>query len=141
MHYSELPIKIEGVIFRQNQDQQIEILLLQRSEEDGGFWQPLTGTLEFEESLIDCLTRELEEETGLSNPVRITEEVYRFSWPKKDYTVVELVYGIEVAADAEVKLSHEHQNFVWLSFDEAFAKLEKENNKKAFQAFKEAILS
>src|SRR5690606_37686990 len=106
MKYSELPIKVQGIVYRKSKSGQVEILLLQRSDEDGGFWQMLTGTLEFDESIEECLLRELKEEAGIAKIKAISEEVYRFSWQKQDYTVVEVVFGIEVPANSEVKLSH-----------------------------------
>ncbi len=60
----ELPIKTQGIIFKKENDI-IKYLLLKRTEKDGGFWQPMTGTLNDGESLKECLMRELEEETGI----------------------------------------------------------------------------
>ena len=135
----ELPIKVEGILFcRFNNTYQF--LLLKRMPEDGGFWQPLTGTLEFDESLHDCLLRELTEEIGISEPTVITEEVYRFSWVKEDYTIVELVYGVELPYDAPIILSHEHDAYTWVSYEEAMASLAKDNNKRAFQEFKQKFM-
>ena len=65
MKYSELPIKVQGIVYRQRRGGDVEILLLKRSEEDGGFWQMLTGTMEMNESVEECLVRELWEETGV----------------------------------------------------------------------------
>jgi len=107
-------------------------LLLKRSVQDGGFWQPITGTLEFEESLKDCILRELKEETGISNVRSISPEIYRFHWEKKNYTVVELVYIIDTP-EKGIILSHEHEDFKWVSIEEARTMLEKENNKNALE--------
>jgi hypothetical protein len=45
------PVEVEAIVFRRN-GSKIEFLLLKRKKEFGGFWQPLTGGNEDEESLI-----------------------------------------------------------------------------------------
>ena len=126
----ELPIKIEAFIYRMT-DASLEYLLLKRVPEDGGFWQPVTGTLEFEESLRECILREISEETGIDSIISLTSEVHRFSWQKQDYTVVELVYGINVMATQTVSLSKEHDDYKWVHYEEAQNLLNKENNRIA----------
>ena len=129
----ELPIKVELFVCDRS-EKDPKILLLKRSVQDGGFWQPITGTLEFEESLKDCILRELKEETGISNIRSISPEIYRFHWEKKGYTVVELVYIIDTP-EKDIILSHEHEDFKWVSIEEARTMLEKENNKNALERF------
>jgi len=129
----ELPIKVElFVCDRKEKDP--KILLLKRSPDDGGFWQPITGTLEFEESLKDCAIRELKEETGIKNIKYISPEIYRFNWKKNGFTVVELVYMIDTE-EKNVILSTEHTSFRWVSIKEAKKLLEKRNNKEALKHF------
>lgn len=140
MKYPELPVKAQGIVYRQK-GSNVEILLLKRSEADGGFWQMLTGTLEFDESIEDCLARELKEETGITKIKSMSEEVYRFSWQKQDYTVVEMVYGIEVPASSEVLLSQEHQDSQWLTLDEAHTLLEHDSGRAALRSFQEIVLA
>lgn len=135
---NKLPIKVEGIIFRKT-DSGVELLLLKRSPEDGGFWQPLTGTLEFGESLKNCLVRELMEETGISHILDISEEIYRFNWEKNNFYIVELVYLIQVDRSANVVLSNEHKDFIWCNFSEAFTMLGQENNKNALCAAKKFL--
>ena len=77
----ELPIKTAGIIFKR-ENNVIKYLLLKRTKEDGGFWQPMTGTLNNGESLESCLLRELEEETGIKEYVRIIKNVDKFEWVK-----------------------------------------------------------
>lgn len=133
--YKELPVKVELIVFAREPNA-LSFLLLKRTLKDGGFWQPITGTLEMDESIRQCMLRELQEETGIGKVFNISEEIHRFSWQKKDYTVVEMVYGVEVT-DRKVTLSpEEHSEYRWCSFDEAMMLLEKENNKNAFLSFK-----
>jgi len=134
--YKELPIKIELIVFAKHSNK-IDYLVLKRTEKEGGFWQPVTGTLEMDESIKKCLLRELKEETGINSIIKVTDEVYRFSWEKSNYTVVELVYGVEVALK-KIKLNpEEHNEYKWCCFEEAVGLLGRENNKKAYLAFKQ----
>lgn len=138
----ELPIKVEGVIFSKV-DGGYKFLILKRTPEDGDFWQPLTGTVNDGEKLVDCLKRELKEETGIVNSINFTEEIWRFDWKnKRDETIVEFVFGIEIDFDSEIKLNpSEHSEYKWGSFDEAMKLLGRDNNKKAFEMFKEKIIN
>jgi 8-oxo-dGTP pyrophosphatase MutT (NUDIX family) len=137
--YKELPIKVELIVFVR-QPNALSFLLLKRTPEDGGFWQPITGTLEIDESIRQCISRELQEETGIGKVLNMSEEIHRFSWQKKDYTVVEMVYGVEVSHQKITLSPEEHSEYRWCSFDEAIMLLEKENNKNAFLSFKNKFL-
>ena len=128
----ELPIKTQGIIFKRENDI-IKYLLLKRIEKDGGFWQPMTGTLNDGESLENCLIRELGEETGITEHIQLIKNIDKFEWIKPEKgTMTEYVFGIEVDKNTEVKISDEHDTYMWCSFDEALKKLEKKNNRNAF---------
>ena len=128
---TELPIKIEVFPYRIINAER-EFLLIRRIPEDGGFWQPVTGTLEFEECLQECGFRELREELGIrTESLALSQEAYRFSWQKKDYVVVELVYGVELSIKQAISLSPEHDDYRWVSATDAMTLLEKENNRMA----------
>lgn len=136
----ELPIKIQTIVFRKNN--QTEILLLKRNEYDGGFWQTVTGTLGINETIIESRLRELKEGAGIKDKDVLTwsEELYRFSWPKNDYIVVELVYAAEVAQEQEIVLSAEHTQFMWVDIEKAIAIIEKENTKNSLLKFKQWLI-
>ncbi len=128
----ELPIKVEGIIFKK-ENGKIQYLLLKRISQDGGFWQPMTGTVRDGEKVKDCLIRETEEETSIVQYVQIIENIHTFEYKNSENkTITEYVFGIEVNDDAGVKISDEHDEFEWCSFKNALEKLEKSNNKDAF---------
>ena len=128
----ELPIKVEGIIFKK-ENGKIQYLLLKRISQDGGFWQPMTGTVRDGEKVKDCLIRETEEETSIVQYVQIIENIHTFEYiNSENKTITEYVFGIEVNDDAGVKISDEHDEFEWCSFKNALEKLEKSNNKDAF---------
>lgn len=135
----ELPIKTQGIIFKR-ENNVIKYLLLKRTKGDGGFWQPMTGTLNDGESLEECLIREMEEETGIKEYAQIIKNVDKFEWIKPEKgTMIEYVFGIEVDKDVEVKISDEHDAYIWCSFDEALKKLEKINNRNSFTTLDEKL--
>jgi dATP pyrophosphohydrolase len=140
MKTRELPIKLEGILFTRVDDE-IKYLVLHRRPEEGNFWQPLTGTLNSDESIIDCLYREIAEELGFGKMevVGLTDEVYRFEWKRDDQTFLEFVYGVELSFEQNITLSNEHDEYKWCSFDEAISILGRDNNKKAFEAFQSKI--
>ena len=140
MKTTELPIKLEGILFART-GSEIKYLVLHRRPEEGNFWQPLTGTLESNESIIECLYREIEEELGLSKTdiINLTDEVYRFEWKRDEQTILEFVYGVELNFNQQIILSSEHDEHKWCNFEEAISILGRENNKKAFEAFRSKV--
>lgn len=136
----QLPIKIEGIMYA-IKDGAFSFLIIKRSPEDGGFWQPLTETMEEGETILGSLRRGLAEEVGVADAKSFTDQIYRFEFKNKsDHSITEFVYGVELAPEQKITLSHEHTDFAWLSYEDAVAKLEKENNRKSFAAFKAAVM-
>lgn len=137
----ELPIKVEAIPYVKKGDG-YKFLIIKRVSEDGGFWQPVTGTVESSESLVDCVYREIAEEIGVQKEkaLGISDMFYAFSWKKGDRLIYEYVYGVELKREIKVNLSFEHDDYRWCGFDEAIEALEKDNNKKAYQEFKKIFL-
>ncbi|MEK6299521.1 MAG: dihydroneopterin triphosphate diphosphatase [Acidobacteriota bacterium] len=59
------PRSVQVVIFAETKRGR-EFLLLRRLESHGGFWQPVTGSLEGAETHVDAAVREVREETGIN---------------------------------------------------------------------------
>jgi dATP pyrophosphohydrolase len=68
-----LPIEVEAIIFRRRENV-TEYLLLKRLPDRNGFWQPITGGVEEGETRIEALHREIKEETGMENLIRVIED-------------------------------------------------------------------
>jgi 8-oxo-dGTP pyrophosphatase MutT (NUDIX family) len=135
------PIEVEAIVFRRN-GSKLEFLLLKRRKEFGGFWQPLTGGNEDEESLIETLKRELREETGIEEIKRIIENVHYFEWIDNSNNLIkEYCFGVEVSPSCEVKLSKEHDDFKWCDFEEAMKLLKWDGNKVAIFRLNEILKS
>ena len=133
-----LPIQVQGILFRRI-DGEIQYLLLKRNPEREGFWQPVTGGLEEGETKIETLKREIREETGIKNPVRIIEDVYHFKLstplPEKEF-----VYGVEVLHTKKIEIDNkEHSENRWCDLKEALRLLKWKENKEAFEKLNEIL--
>ena len=143
-----LPIQVMGIVFRRAGDD-VEFLLLRRTRDKGGFWQPVSGGLEEGETLREALLRELVEECGLKEPITIIEDVHRFLFTEQDslwpgtVNMTEFVFGVEAPEGFEPDLSSnhcvEHEEWRWCSFDEATGLLYWDNNKDAFRKLMERL--
>ncbi len=136
-----LPIQIEAILFKRT-DGEIQYLILKRHPpkshpEMGRFWQPITGGLEEGETKKEALKREVREETGIKNIIRIIEDVHYYE--PKDLSLIEhferhgqvykhlraYAFGVEVPSDEEVVLDRkEHSEFKWCSFQEALKSID-----------------
>jgi len=127
-----LPIEVEAIIFRRNSNR-IEYLLLKRLPERNGFWQPVTGGVEEGETLTEALRREIREETGIENLVRVIEDIYYFEFSDPNLNK-EYVFGVEVASTEVVVLDgEEHSEYRWCSIKDALQLLNWKENKEALE--------
>lgn len=128
----ELPIKIQAIVYCRGKNGH-KYLIIKRSENDGGYWQPITGTVSEEESIIQSMLREIEEEVGIKDIIKISKQLYNFSWERDKQVYLEFVYAIEVKENASVKLSHEHVDYGWLDYDDAVEKVKYASNKNSIK--------
>ena len=131
-----LPIQIETILFKRSNGK-IQYLILKTiplkiHPEMRQFWQPITGGLEEGETKMEALKREIREETGIKNIMKIIEDVHYYE--PRDLSLIEYfkkhgqpckhlkayAFGVEVSSDEEVVLDgKEHSEFKWCSFQEA----------------------
>jgi len=141
-----LPIQVQGILFRKISGD-IQYLLLKRTQEKEGFWQPVTGGLEEGETKVEALKREVWEETGIKNLVGIVENVDYFEYSDahfiKGYDFIkEYVFGVEVDSNERIALDgKEHSQFRWCSLQEALELLKWDENKKALSRLNEILSS
>ena len=127
-----LPIQVEAIIFRRNSNR-IEYLLLKRLPERNGFWQPVTGGVEEGETLTGALRREIREETGIENLIRVKEDIHYFEFSDPNLNK-EYVYGVEVSPADEVVLDgKEHSEYRWCGIKDALQLLSWKENKEALE--------
>lgn len=131
----ELPIKVQGVIYAEENNRR-DYLIIKRCENDGGFWQGVTGTVEEGELLVDCLIREIKEELGVKKEdiAKISQILQIIQWEKKNgFVVTEYVYAVQINRRQKIWLSDEHVEYKWCDFSKAYNTLGKENNKNTLK--------
>ena len=134
-----------AVVFKKNAAGKIEYLLLERPEKT---WCFPKGLVEEGEKLEEAARREVQEETGLKKFSFLDgfrETVKYFFKVKYDYQikrglkigegVLKFVTHFLAEADEkeEVKISFEHSDFVWLSFEEAQKRLKTDNDRQVLK--------
>jgi dATP pyrophosphohydrolase len=146
----KLPVSVLVVLYTEAR----EVLLLERTARPG-FWQSVTGSLDWpEEPLQAAAAREVREETGIdvaSGRLRRWNVVNRFEiyaqWRHRFAPGVlyntEHVFGLELPARPPVVLSApEHGAFAWLGWREAAQRCFSWSNRDAIRMLGEgAVIS
>lgn len=108
---------------------------------DADQWQFVAGGGEDEETPIQAAAREIYEEAGITAdtilnlksmcylPVQHFSQRYLYHWSKDTYVIPE--YAFAFYCKEKIKLSHEHTEYVWLTYEEAYAKLSWDSNRTA----------
>lgn len=93
------------------------------------YWDFPGGRMEENETVLETLYREIEEETGIKDvrdPQFVTAVISNHVIKLKNGEIVGLVlmvYDVKIAPDASIKLSHEHLDYEWVSKAEAKKRL------------------
>lgn len=112
---------IEAHIFRENGDD-LEFLLLKRSANViyPGIWQMVTGSVDKNEKAFETALREIKEETSLKpEKFWVVPQVNSFYLPDADYVCLVPVFAALVKSGSEAAISNEHDEFKWVSRNEA----------------------
>jgi len=108
-----------------------QVLLLRRSHDRGGFWQPVTGRIEPGEADEAAALRELREETALPGPVVSLSYRHAFALAPGVNRVQagalvlaeEVAFATVVAGPTRPRLSEEHVEHAWCSPEEAVERI------------------
>lgn len=120
-------------------DEGIEYAIFHRSDAD--WWQAVSGGGEDGETALESANREAWEEAGIPmdslyieldtvNSIPAEEFADSIYWGEDVYVIPENCYGVEII-DKQLKLSHEHIEYKWMSYNDALSYLKWDGNKVA----------
>lgn len=105
----------------------VEYLMLRRAKDDSlypGIWQWVTGSILEGEKLLDAALREFREETSLTGEhLWVVPYITTFYDSVHDRVHMNPLFAVQVEDGVDPRLSHEHQEFRWVSYAEARRRL------------------
>ena len=113
--------QVEVIVFKREKNK-TRFLILKRNIKKGGFWQPVTGGVEEGETFEQAAIREVGEETGIINKVKLIDIGYSFSFFENDKRYFEKIFGAEILPGSKINLSSEHTEFKWVDGQTAIEK-------------------
>ena len=111
------------------------VLLLKTTDKRGGFWQPITGSVEKGESSTTAALREFKEETGLSHFENIVPIQYQFTFTNRNgQKVEEHCFAIKLNSAEPIQLDpKEHVEYQWIQPQKALKLLKFPSNQIALE--------
>jgi len=133
--------KSTGIVLFRNASNKNEFLLLNYPQ---GHWDFVKGKVEQGETPHGTALRETKEETGISDIEFIdgfeesVEYDFRF---KKENIHKKVIFFLAKTNEKNIKLSHEHNDYLWLEYNDALKKTTFENAKNVLTKANEFLLS
>ena len=133
--------KSAGIVLFRNDSNKNEFLLLNYPQ---GHWDFIKGKVEENETTHETAIRETKEETGISNIEFIDgfEEwvEYDFKFKKEDIHK-KVIFFLAKTDEKNIHLSHEHNDYIWLEYNDALKKTTFENAKNVLTKANEFLSS
>ena len=142
-----LPKQVLIIPYRMT-NQKIEYCILKRKNMQ--IWQWVAGGVEdFDKDIMCAAKREMNEEIGISEDIDIVELecftkipvvniVKEFKWGENVYYADEYSFAANISVK-QIKISEEHSEYKWVSYDEARNLLKYDSNKSALWELNEKI--
>lgn len=116
---SKLPHRTNVLAFIFTRSPSLQFLFMKRSPERSGYWQPVCGGVESDESLFSAVHREIKEETGINEVLEITDLETQFMYKETKNNVPmqmeDYCFAVELTHKIPITLSSEHTEYLWLS--------------------------
>ena len=114
--------KSAGIVLFRNILDKIEFLLLNYPQ---GHWDFIKGKIEQNETPHETALRETKEETGISNIEFVDgfEESVEYDFRFKNEDIhKKVIFFLAKTSEKKISLSHEHNDYLWLGYDDALKK-------------------
>jgi dATP pyrophosphohydrolase len=133
------PFQILVYPYRRLGRDQIQYALFKRADE--GWWQGIAGGGEDDEKPLEAARREIYEEAGIPPTCQLMKldtidsvPVISFRdshlWGDTVYVIPQYCFGVEVR-EIRIKISREHTEYRWFSYEEALGLIKYDGNKTA----------
>lgn len=133
--------KSAGIVLFRNDSDKNEFLLLNYPQ---GHWDFVKGKIEQNETSHETALRETKEETEITNIEFVDgfeESVeYDFRFKREDIHK-KVIFFLAKTNEKNIKLSHEHNDYLWLEYNDALKKTTFENAKNVLTKANEFLLS
>ena len=131
--------KSAGIVLFRNDSGKNEFLLLNYPQ---GHWDFVKGKIEQNETSHETALRETKEETGISNIEFVNgfEESVEYDFRFKNEDIhKKVVFFLAKTDEKNVSLSHEHNDYIWLEYNDALKKTTFENAKNVLSKANEFL--
>ena len=132
--------KSVGIVLFRNTSNKKEFLLLNYPQ---GHWDFIKGKVEQGETPHETALREAKEETGISDIEFIDgfEESVEYDFRFKNEDIhKKVIFFLAKTNEKKISLSHEHNDFIWLEYDDALKKTTFRNAKNVLSKTNEFLL-
>ena len=133
--------KSAGIVLFRNDSGKNEFLLLNYPQ---GHWDFIKGKVEEGETPHETALRETKEETDISDIEFIDgfEESVEYNFRFKNEDIhKKVIFFLAKTNEKKISLSHEHNDFVWLEYDDALKKTTFRNAKNVLSKTNEFLLN
>ena len=131
--------KSAGIVLFRNDSDKNEFLLLNYPQ---GHWDFVKGKIEQNETSHEAAIRETREETGITNIEFIDgfEEFVEYDFRHKNENIhKKVIFFLAKTDEKKITLSHEHNDFVWLEYNDALKKTTFRNAKNVLSKANEFL--
>jgi len=133
--------KSAGIVLFRNDSDKNEFLLLNYPQ---GHWDFVKGKIEQNETSHETALRETKEETGISNIEFVNgfEESVEYDFRFKNEDIhKKVIFFLAKTSEKKIRLSHEHNDYLWLGYNDALKKTTFRNAKNVLSKANEFLSS
>jgi bis(5'-nucleosidyl)-tetraphosphatase len=131
------------VLFRETKGKRNYVLLKHNTKDQ--YWGFAKGTPEKKETESETAIREIKEETDLENINLINDfkesTHYYFEEDNQEYDKTVVFFLGEVLDKQDGKVSHEHEELKWLSYEKALNQITHDNDRNLLKKAEETVIS